>query len=102
MVGVSLDEMNLLVTELFCGPLAPYGPFQPPGDPAGLARGTELVDDLMYRYELVDPHGYTITMQAYRDVSRLGGQMWEQEVRVLLHAAARRLVAVPKIVRGGQ
>jgi AAA domain/Protein kinase domain len=94
------DELDRLVAHFFCGPDARYGPYRPyVGDDAVL-MGQRPFPGALAQYDLLDPADKRVTLQVYADVSHLGGQLWDQEVRVLLQIAAMRHPALPE-VRGG-
>ncbi|MET8849234.1 AAA domain-containing protein [Amycolatopsis sp. NPDC004625] len=95
-------EMDRLVEQLFCGPEGTHGTFEVPGRVAGATvDGTELIQDTIFRYDLMDSASKSVTLQTYWDVSKFGGLLWDQEMRILLRAAATRHPALPSVVDGG-
>ncbi|GEB53839.1 AAA domain-containing protein [Streptomyces cacaoi] len=97
---MALEDMDRLVTDLFCGPESPYGSFELPGGRP--AHGTELLPGTLYRYGLLDRATRTpVTVQFYLGVSGLGERLWKQELRVLQRVAALRHPALPEIQHGG-
>ncbi len=94
--------MDRLVEELFCGSEGVYGTFDVPGRAAGATiDGAELIHDTIFRYDLMDSTSKSVTLQTYWDVSKVGGLLWDQEMRILLRAAATRHPALPSVVDGG-
>ncbi|MFG1645711.1 AAA domain-containing protein [Amycolatopsis sp. NPDC049252] len=95
-------EMDRLVEELFCSPGGAYGTFDVPGRAAGATvDGVELIHDTIFRYDLMDSASKSVTLQTYWDVSKVGGLLWDQEMRILLRAAATRHPALPSVADGG-
>jgi hypothetical protein len=88
------------VATLFTGEHALYGSYRVPGEEGALPLGHELLPGTLYRYDLTDASDLPVTLQIYAGISALGGEMWEQEVRVLLRAAALRHPALPEILEG--
>jgi hypothetical protein len=97
---MSLADMDRLVASLFTLENAIYGPYRVPGDEGAPARGHELLPGTLYRYDLTDASDLPVTLQIYAGISALGGEMWEQEIRVLLRAAALGHPALPEILEG--
>jgi hypothetical protein len=84
------------VDSLFCSPhSARYGPYTRIGD------GTEVIPDRVYRYRMQTAADEPVALQLYRGLNDLGGQLWEQESRVLLRVTARGHPALPRILDGG-
>src|SRR5262245_37718847 len=97
---MSLADMDGLVASLFIGEAAIYGPYKVPGDQDAPVCGHELLPGTLYRYDLTDASDLPVTLQIYAGISALGGEMWEQEIRVLLRAAALGHPALPEILEG--
>ena len=78
------------------------GPYAPPRGTSWRDRRTEVIPGLIYRYELVDSKNESVVLQVYRGLHQnLAGQMWDQEVRVLLRAASLNHPALPLVLTGG-
>jgi hypothetical protein len=101
MTGV-IEDINRLV-HYYCvaEETARYGPYRA-GDAADeVPRGTELIRGRLYRYRLVDGLGRPVDLQVYAGLGGLGGQLWEQEVRMLLRLGGSGVAALPEILEGG-
>jgi hypothetical protein len=55
----------------------------------------------MYRYNVLNSADQPLALQVFTGLGRLGGPLWEQEVRVLLRVSATSHPALPRIVDGG-
>ncbi|WP_431958858.1 AAA domain-containing protein [Actinacidiphila sp. bgisy160] len=99
------EQMHRLIERFLCGPTSALRnqnrSYRPSSGKAVADSGYELIPGALYRYDLVDLEGYPVTVQLYRGLSEVAGQLWEQEVRVLLRAAALRHPALPVIETGG-
>lgn len=98
--SVDVDEL----VRYFCinPSTAQYGPYRPLiGDGAGRLAHTELIPGSLYRYRLVDTEGLPVDLQIYTGIVGLGGQLWEQEIRVLLKVAMGGHPGLPEILGGG-
>ncbi|MFF4649906.1 AAA domain-containing protein [Streptomyces sp. NPDC001380] len=94
-------ETDRLVEYFFCDPQTALGRY---GTPAGrnvAECSHELISGALHRYDLTDGGQFPVTLQLYQGLSNVAGHLWEQEVRVLLRAAALRHPALPEIVTGG-
>jgi len=84
-----------LVDRLFCSShTALYGPYR------RLDEGAVLLSDLLYRYRVLDTSDVPATLQVFTGIGQMGGQLWEQEVRVLLRISAVGHPALPRIIDG--
>lgn len=83
-----------LIDRLFCAPTAPYGPY------TRNDNGTELLKDTLYRYDMTRD-GQHVALQIFQDLEHVSGDLWEQEVRVLLRVSALDHPALPRITDGG-
>jgi len=84
-----------LVDRLFCSShTAIYGPYR------RLDEGAVLLPDLLYRYRVIDTSDVPATLQVFTGIGQMGGQLWEQEVRVLLRISAVGHPALPRIIDG--
>lgn len=91
----SLPGVTDLVDRLFCAShTAIYGPYR------RLGEGTVLLPDLLYRYRVLDTSEVPATLQVFTGIGRMGGQLWEQEMRVLLRISAVGHPALPRIIDG--
>ncbi len=100
-MAAAATETDRLVEYFFCDPQTALGRY---GTPAGrnvTECGHELITGALHRYDLVDGSQFPVTLQLYQGLSNVAGHLWEQEVRVLLRAAALRHPALPEIVTGG-
>jgi len=87
--------MTGLIDRLFCSShTALYGPYR------RLDEGAVLLPDLLYRYRVIDTSDVPATLQVFTGIGRMGGQLWEQEVRVLLRISAVGHPALPRIIDG--
>jgi serine/threonine protein kinase len=64
-------------------------------------EGTELLKDSLYRYQLVELEQRRVSLQVFTNLHGLGGQLWEQTVRVLLRVNSLGHPALPEILDGG-
>ncbi|MFJ1757726.1 AAA domain-containing protein [Kitasatospora sp. NPDC088134] len=94
-------EMDRLVEYFFCDPMTAVGRYKALAGKSVEECGHELIPEALYRYDLIDASKFPVTLQLYRGISAIAGHLWEQEVRVLLRAAALRHPALPEIVTGG-
>lgn len=84
------------VDRVFCSPTsARYGPYVRQDDGSVVAPG------VMYRYKVLNTADQPLALQVFTGLGRLGGPLWEQEVRVLLRVSATSHPALPRIVDGG-
>ena len=89
------SDVTNLVDRLFCSSsTARYGPYR------RLNGGVVLLSDHLHRYKVVDTSDVSATLQIFSGLGEIGGQLWEQEVRVLLRISAIGHPALPKIIDG--
>jgi hypothetical protein len=87
--------VTLVVDRLFCASqTARCGPYQ------RLDTGVELLPGSLYRYAMLDASQVPVSLQIFTGLGRIGGQLWEQEVRVLLRISAIGHPALPRIIDG--
>lgn len=90
------ESVTSQVERLFCSSkTARYGPYELQDD------GTEIVKRLVYRYKVLDRSQNQLSLQIFYGLRGIGGQLWEQEVRVLLRVGAIEHPALPRIADGG-
>ncbi|WP_405974445.1 AAA domain-containing protein [Streptomyces sp. NBC_00988] len=94
-------ETDRLVEYFFCDPQTALGRYGTPAGRSVAECGHELIAGALHRYDLIDGGQFPVTLQLYRGLDNFVGHLWEQEVRVLLRAAALRHPALPEIVTGG-
>ena len=87
-------SVTTIVDRLFCSRTSRYGPYHRNGDPQ------EILPNILYRYNVTDRSGTSATLQIFSGLGELGGQLWEQEVRVLLRISAINHPALPRIIDG--
>lgn len=89
------SDVTALVDRLFCSSsTARYGPY------TRLDEGAVLLPGLLHRYNVVDRSDVSATLQIFSGLGEVGGQLWEQEVRVLLRVSAIGHPALPRIIAG--
>ena len=89
------SDVTNLVDRLFCASsTARYGPYVRSDD------GTVLLPSLLHQYKVVDGSDASATLQIFSGLGEVGGQLWEQEVRVLLRISAVGHPALPRIIAG--
>ena len=89
------SALTNLVDRLFCSShTAIYGPYR------RLDDGVVLLPDLLHRYRVLDTSDVPATLEIFSGLGRIGGQLWEQEVRVLLRICAIGHPALPRIIDG--
>jgi hypothetical protein len=94
--SLHLLEVTRQIDALFCSAhSARYGPYERIGEGAELLRGR------LYRFAMLDPSQRSVALQVFTELERIGGQLWEQEVRVLLRVSAVGHPALPRILDGG-
>lgn len=92
---MSLPTVTSLVDRLFCSShTALYGPYR------RLDEGVVLLPGLLHRYQVLDTSDVRASLQVFSGLGRIGGQLWEQEVRVLLRISAIGHPALPRILDG--
>lgn len=88
------EPVLALAHRLFEAPTASYGPYE-------IRSGITVVHDALYEL-LVRSGGKMLTVSLFTGIDGdLAGQLWEQEVRVLLRVGRLRHRALPEIVSGG-
>lgn len=80
----------------------PYVPLIPDEDP----RPRVLLDDRLYSFALMesdDPDltGRLVNVEVYLGLSKLGGLLWDQEIRALLRLSGLDHPALPQLLAGG-
>jgi hypothetical protein len=96
------DDIDRLVHHLCVDPkTARYGPYVLPPTGESLPRGVDLLPGRLRRYRLVDRAGKAVDLHAYVGLAEVGGQLWEQEVRVLLRLGASGQDGLPEVLEGG-
>ena len=92
---MSQSDVTNLVDRMFCSSsTAHYGPYK------RLDEGVMLLTGLLHRYKVVDTSDVSATLQIFSGLGEIGGQLWEQEVRVLLRISAIGHPALPRIIDG--
>ena len=92
---MSQSDVTNLVDRVFCSSsTAHYGPYR------RLDEGVVLLTGLLHRYKVVDTSDVSATLQIFSGLGEIGGQLWEQEVRVLLRISAIGHPALPRIIDG--
>src|SRR4051794_865379 len=90
------DEITTGVDRLVCSrSSARYGPYQ------RLDDGSVLAPGVLFRYRVLNDADQPLILQLFLGLGKLGGPLWEQEVRVLLRVSAMAHPALPRIVDGG-
>ncbi|MET7747654.1 AAA domain-containing protein [Micromonospora sp. NPDC005367] len=96
------DDVDRLIHHLCVDPAtARYGPYTLPPTGDTLPRGVDLLPGRLRRYRLIDRVGKAVDLHAYVGLAEVGGQLWEQEVRVLLRLGASGQDALPEVLDGG-
>ncbi|MBT2234425.1 AAA domain-containing protein [Nonomuraea sp. NEAU-A123] len=95
------SEIDQLVQHFFGRATASRESYRPAGRKKVEEVRKEVIEGVLYRYDLVDGSSRRVVLQIYCGMSRIGGHFWEQEVRVLLRAASLRHPALPTIISGG-
>ena len=89
-------QVTALVDDLFCNPRSSrYGPY------TRIDEGIELLPDRLYRFKMLDQSQQSVSLQVFTGLESIGGQLWEQEVRVLLRVSAVGHPSLPRILNGG-
>ena len=92
---MSRSDVTNLVDRVFCSSsTAHYGPYK------RLDDGAVLLSGLLHRYKVVDMSDVSATLQIFSGLGEIGGQLWEQEIRVLLRISAVGHPALPRIIDG--
>ena len=92
---MSQSDVTNLVDRVFCSSsTAHYGPYR------RLDDGIVFLSGLLHRYKVVDMSDVSATLQIFSGLGEIGGQLWEQEVRVLLRISAVGHPALPRIIDG--
>jgi hypothetical protein len=60
-----------------------------------------IAPGVLYRYRVLNEADRPLALQLFTGLGRLGGPLWEQEVRVLLRVSAAAHPALPRVVDGG-
>jgi len=97
---MSVESAPLAITDgvdrLFCSrSSARYGPHKRQDEGSVIAPG------VLYRYRVLNEADRPLALQLFAGLGRLGGPLWEQEVRVLLRVSAATHPALPRVVDGG-
>lgn len=88
-------EVVAVVDQLFCRPeSARYGPYE------RLDDGVEVIDDTLFRFRVLNRAQRDLALQVFMGLGAVGGQLWEQEARVLLRISAVQHPSLPEIVDG--
>ncbi|MFW5417627.1 hypothetical protein J0910_13530 [Nocardiopsis sp. CNT-189] len=96
-----LREVAALIGHFFCDPETAIGHYATPADRPVTEKCHTIIPGVLYRCPLVDSRKQPVTLHLYRGVGRLGGNLWERQVRVLLRAASYGHPALPEILEGG-
>ncbi|MFC4055677.1 AAA domain-containing protein [Actinomadura syzygii] len=99
--GIDPQEIDRLVMHFFGAATVGRESYRPAGGKPIEAAREEIIKGTLYRYGLVDGSSRPVILQIYCGVSKIGGDFWNQEVRVLMRAAALRHPALPTILGGG-
>lgn len=78
----------------------PYVPLIPDEDP----QPRVLLDGRLYSFPLMegdDTRGKAVNVEVYLGLSKLGGLLWDQEIRALLRLSGIDHPALPKLLAGG-
>jgi len=96
------DDTDRIVNRLCIDPItARYGPYRIPPGNGDLPRGVDLIPERLRRYRLLDGFDTPVDLHVYIGLAEVGGQLWEQEVRVLLRLGSSGLPGLPEILEGG-
>lgn len=82
---------------------AKYGPYVPL-IPDEVPRPRVLLDGRLYSFPLMegdDTHGKVVNVEVYLGLSKLGGLLWDQEIRALLRLSGIDHPALPELLAGG-
>ena len=87
-------DVTEIIDQLFVRADAPYGPLDRGDDGVTLIQGT------LYRYRVRHPRCDRAVMTVYRGLDRIGGELWDREVRGLLSLSLRTHAHLPKVIDG--
>ncbi|MET7336801.1 AAA domain-containing protein [Nonomuraea sp. NPDC005650] len=87
--------MDRLVETFFCEPGKSF-----PYKTIGTLEGETVIEGVLYRYQIYDQDDRALSLQIYVGITQFG-QLWEQEVRVLIRASALGHPALPEVIDGG-
>ena len=94
-----INDVDAVVRAFLLTDEAGITTYQPIGGEGADLDGAEVLPGLMYRYRQSGPEA--VTLQVFTGVGGIGGQLWDQEVKVLLRVASLRHPALPEILDGG-
>ena len=85
-----------MVKQVFKNPYSPeYGIWEI------LEPGEQLVEDVLYRFDAYQSSGIYRQLTVFTGIEQLGGELWEQECRVLVRIAQHGHPALPRVTMGG-
>lgn len=90
------DDITKLVDKLFCSGTQ-YGNYVRCEGEAS----AELLRNILYQFTLESLAHQRVSLQVFRGIGGIGGQLWEQEVRALQRISTRQHPALPQILDGG-
>lgn len=87
-------DVTEIIDQLFVRVDAPYGPLDRSDD------GVTLIPGTLYRYRVRHPRCDRAVMTVYRGLDRIGGELWDREVRGLLSLSLRTHAHLPRVIDG--
>ncbi|UVS78598.1 AAA domain-containing protein [Actinokineospora sp. UTMC 2448] len=97
---MSIAQADVVVRAILNNDVLSSGRFRPASEDLDDLDGRELVVDRIYRYPLLDHDDNDIALTVYLGLGEVGGQMWEQELRVLQRIGSLEHPSLP-VLEGG-